>query len=374
MAKNFACPFCGYRTDSLASMFAHEKRRHSAAAAALLHKSGDTALAGADFDDVSDLPFPEATKYYEVRLHRNILTKKFGTRYVDFQLFFRNLEDNEDDFFLRKIMKILYETMSNIMTVVTRHSAPRDKIRVVFRSPDLDPPVSIPFVETRLASAILMMSRIETVLMSKKEFSLTSLNVNVVTQSLSATSEAVGLTPPTSLPLMGGKRIGGVQNRKELNFLKFAKLKRSLITIPLNRRNTCVATAILLAIALNELPKNKKKIRPTDYIATEIFREKILSFYKDCGVYFGRKIGYPELEKFQNHRYLKNRYEIHVYSSATLGKRVARFGNLRKDSYKIPLLIHGNHVWLINSGGVAAMRGHRSYCYTCDWSGKIHSK
>jgi hypothetical protein len=312
MVKNFACPFCGYRTDSLATLYAHEKRLHSDAAAALLHKSGDTALAGADFDDVSDLPFPEATKYYSVRLHRNILSKKFGTRYVDFQLFFRNLEENEDDFFLRKIMNILYETMSNIMTVVTRHSAPRDKIRVIFQSPDLDPPVSIPFVETRLASAILMMSRIETVLMSKKEFSLTSLNVNVVTQSLAATAEAAGLTPP-SLPPMGSKRIGGVQDRKELHFLKFAKLKRSLITIPLNRCNTCAATAILLAIALNELPKNKKKIRPANYIATEIFREKILSFYKDCGVYFGRKIAYPEIEKFQNHRYLKNRYEIHVY-------------------------------------------------------------
>ena len=125
----------------------------------------------------------------------------------DYEVYFTNIESVLDK--LREI----FNHMINILTSEIQEDlrGHDHRIRLVLNAPTLNYPIHFPFSSAEDFVADIVLNEIDRVVISIESFDISNnIKVNVLS---------------VSLPTMGGKRIGGIQNRMVPDFKQFTKQK-----------------------------------------------------------------------------------------------------------------------------------------------------
>ena len=125
----------------------------------------------------------------------------------DYEVYFTNIESVLDK--LREIFNHMINTLiSEIQEDLPGHDR---RIRLVLNAPTLNYPIHILFSSAEDFNADIVLNEIDRVVNSNESFDISNnIKVNVLS---------------VSLPTMGGKRIGGIQNRMVPDIKQFTKQK-----------------------------------------------------------------------------------------------------------------------------------------------------
>ena len=175
-------------------------------------------------------------------------TEKFETTGVDYLLKVNNLNVRG----LSHVLKTLDGLLTSILSDMTAGIADRDQIRFVMHSPQLNNPISLPFMPLKELTPRRLMFEIERVLQSHEEFVLgDDIHINLIHVKMPSGS--------------------GNENRKRcgVNLKTRNSRKRCVVDIK-NKDELCAARAIVTAIAkLEGFPNYRSYIgwtlRSTDH-------------------------------------------------------------------------------------------------------------
>ena len=155
--------------------------------------------------------------------------EKFQTTGVDYLLKVNNLYVGGGG--LSHVLKTLDGLLTSILSDMTAGMADRDQIRFVMHSPQLNNPISLPFMPLKELTPRRLMFEIEQVLQSHEEFALgDDIHINLIHVKMPSGS--------------------GNENRKRcgVNVQTRLSRKRCIVTIK-NKDELCAARAIVTAIA-----------------------------------------------------------------------------------------------------------------------------
>ena len=222
--------------------------------------------------------------YYQIKPVREHHSQKFNMTAKSYGVHFNNTLDDVD---LLESRDRTYGIFQHLLEDVTKDMNPKDQVRFVLRSDQLQSAISIPFCSLEELTVEKVLSRVEKVIQSNEDFRLnTTVNIDVIR---------------VEMPQGSGK-----SKRTTLNIRDYLKKKGSVITIN-NKDNLCLARALVTSIARIEKDPRYKSIL---HSRCTVQRERAFDLHEAANVPLG-PCGLKEVDLFQQH--LVN-YQIIVVS------------------------------------------------------------
>ena len=156
---------------------------------------------------------------------------------------------------------------------------PKDQVRFILRSEQLDTPISIPFMDVERLTTERVFSQIERVIQSNQEFRLND----------TVTIDIIHVVAPEG---SGKSRV----KRTTLNIREYLKKKGSVISVN-NNDNLCLARALVVAVARIEKDPKYNQIRDS---RGHIQLERALDLHRAANVSLG-PCGMDEVKLFQQY-------------------------------------------------------------------------
>jgi hypothetical protein len=271
------------------------------------------------------------SNYFTVTSVKQVKMKKFRTTGTDYTVRFTNTFANME---LSKFLGRLHEIFSGLLSEVVRDVPENDQVRFVLQSPQLDHPISLPFLHASRLTTERILAEIERVVQSNHKFRLNdSVNVNII---------------HVEMP-----RGGTGTKRAEINLEKHLISKRSIIQIQ-NEDDMCLARALVVSISRIENDSRDRQIRNHN---RPLQSRLAYDLHEKAGVLIG-KCGMSEVKQFQ--AYLTE-YEINIVSKGHQDA-IVYTGPVEKGK-RIYLYLHDNHYDVITS--MPAFFARKRYCHDC---------
>ena len=228
-------------------------------------------------DEVSD-------NFFTVTNMKQVKVKKFSTTGVDYTVQFTDTFAHLE---LSQFHDRLHGIFESLLNTITRDIPENDQVRFVLHSPQLEKPISLPFMALSRLTTERVLAQIERVIQSNHEFRLNdSVKVNLV-----------------HVEMPNG---GTGTKRSEINLEKHLIKKGSIIRIQ-NKDDLCLARALVVSIAKIENDSRYKSIanhrRPMQTRLAHDLHQKASVPIGSCGI--------DEVKQFQ--AYLIN-YQINIVS------------------------------------------------------------
>ena len=118
------------------------------------------------------------SKHYVIKTAKQFKSEKFGWTDTTYQFKFHDPDVDVD--FIREVERV-HEIFEDFVTAVTKNMDEDDKVRCVLRAPQLDIPISLPFMAVQDFTPECLLSKIQKVVQSNQEFRLDSdLSINII--------------------------------------------------------------------------------------------------------------------------------------------------------------------------------------------------
>ena len=222
--------------------------------------------------------------YYQIKPVREHHSQKFNMTAKNYGVRFNNVLDDVD---LLESRKRTYGIFEHLIKDVTEGMNPKDQVRFVLSSNQLQTPIAIPFCSLEELTTEKVLSHVEKVVQSNEEFRLNdTVNIDVIR---------------VEMPHGSGRF-----KRTTLNIRDHLRKKKSVILIN-NRDNLCLARALVVSIARIEKDPRYVQITRSD---STVQRERAFDLHEAANVPLG-PCGLKEVDLFQ--QYLVN-YQIIVVS------------------------------------------------------------
>jgi hypothetical protein len=284
-------------------------------------------------DEVNDDAGPSdevRDNFFTVTNLKQVKVKKFNTVGSDYTVQFAN---TFADLELSEYHTRLHEIFESLLETVTEGVPLHDQVRFVLRSPQLETPISLPFMSRQRLTTERVLAEIERVIQSNHEFRLNdSVHVNLI-----------------HVEMPNG---GTGTKRSEINLEKHLAKKGSIIRIQ-NTDEICLARALVVAIAKIENDSRYYHIidsrRPLQKRLAHDLHQKARVEIGSCGL--------DKVKQFQT--YLAD-YQINIVSKEHQNSII--FSGPEKDKM-FYLFLHDNHYDVITSMPAFFVR--KRYCHTC---------
>ena len=223
--------------------------------------------------------------YYQIKPVREHHSQKFNMTAKNYGVHFNNTLDDVD---LLESRDRTYDIFQHLLEDVTKDMNPKDQVRFVLRSDQLQSAISMPFCSLEELTVEKVLSRVEKVIQSNEDFRLnTTVNIDVIR---------------VEMPQGSGRL-----KRTTFNIREYLKKKQSVIPIINNNDNLCLARALVVSIArIENDPRYMRITRPDSCLQ----RERAFDLHEAANVPLG-PCGLKEVKRFQH--YLVN-YQIIVVS------------------------------------------------------------
>ena len=284
--------------------------------------------------------------YYNIETVKKHHSKKFGMTATDHVIRFNNVLSDLD---LLESTQRTQTIFHHLLNDVTWDMNPKDQVRFILRSEQLDTPISIPFLPVERLTTERVFSQIERVIQSNQDFRLND----------TVTIDIIHVVAPQG---SGKTRV----KRTILNIREYLKKKKSIIPIN-NKDDFCLARALAVAIArIEKDPKYAQIIKPDRPVQLQ----RALDLHRAANVPLG-PCGMDEVKLFQ--QYLIS-YQIIVVSGDHNDSIIyPPKPPINPDDQKsIYLYFHNNHFDVITSiprflnRSYFCHRCHKSYSNTAD--------
>ena len=209
-----------------------------------------------------------------------------------------------------------------------------DQVYFVLRTPQLDTPISLPFLPASHFTPERIYAQIERVVQSNQDFALDD----------SVVVDIVHVDMPS-----------GSTKRRHVDLLQHLRSKNSIVTIK-NDDDMCLARALVVAIA--KIEKDPKYYLIKDS-RSALQREKAKELHQKAKVPLGQ-CGIPEVKMFQE--YLKD-YEINIVSAEHQDVIIYPHAPIQRDVKHVYLYLHNKHYDVINS--MPAFFSQSYFCHEC---------
>ena len=223
--------------------------------------------------------------YFHRQGIRKYHSKKFGMTATDHKVRFNNVLADRD---LLESIEATHKIFHHLLEEVTEGMNPKDQVRFILRSEQLDSPISLPFMTLEQLTTERVYAQIEKVIQSNQDFRLN----DTVTIDINHVAMPEGSGTKRTLP----------------NIRDHLKSKGSVICIK-NFDDLCLARALVVGIAKIENDPRYDHIRRSD---RPVQRRGALALHQAANVPQA-PCGLNEVDLFQN--YLVN-YQIVVVSGA----------------------------------------------------------
>ena len=224
-------------------------------------------------EGISTSTLPEEN-FYVIENVKQVKSKKFRTTAVNYSVRFNNTENDLD---LIESYERTQGIFEHLLDDRTSGMNEKDQVRFVFRSTQLDTPISLPFMAVLQLTPERVFSQIERVIQSNRDFRL---NDTVVVDIVHVEA-----------PQGSGKR-----KRGHIDIAEFLHKKRSVVTIQ-NKDDLCLARALVVAIAKIEKDPMYKSLRDPE---KTVQGKKARELHELANVPLG-PCGIPEVKMFQKH-------------------------------------------------------------------------
>ena len=274
--------------------------------------------------------------YYNIESVKKHHSKKFGMTATDHVVRFNNVLAQVD---LLESHERTQAIFHHLLNDVTWDMHPKDQVRFILRSEQLDTPISIPFLPVERLTTERVFSQIERVIQSNQEFRLND----------TVTVDIIHVVAPEG---SGKSRV----KRTTLNIREYLKKKGSVISIN-NIDNLCLARALSVAVAKIENDPKYNQIRQSN---RNIQLQRALDLHRAANVPLG-PCGMDEVKLFQ--QYLTN-YQIIVVSGDHNGSII--YPSKPPDTDEKPtinLYFHNNHFDVITS--IPGFLNRNYFCHRC---------
>ena len=222
--------------------------------------------------------------YYQIKPLREHHSQKFNMTAKNYGVHFNNVLDDVD---LLESRERTYGIFDHLIKDVTEGMNPKDQVRFVLSSNQLQTPIAIPFCSLEELTTEKVLSHVEKVVQSNEEFRLNdTVSIDVIR---------------VEMPHGSGRF-----KRTALNIRDHLRKKKSVIPIN-NRDNLCLARA--LAVSIARIEKDPRYVQITRSDST-VQRERAFDLHEAANVPLG-PCGLKEVDLFQ--QYLVN-YQIIVVS------------------------------------------------------------
>ena len=125
---------------------------------------------------------------YRIARTREVNMKKFKTKGLEYIVKFN---DDVEIFDRASILSTLHRVFQSLIDTVTNGAEPQDLVRMVVVHPELDFPITLPFISKKHLTAERFLSRVETVLQSYEEFTIdATLEIHITQVSIPHGSKA----------------------------------------------------------------------------------------------------------------------------------------------------------------------------------------
>ena len=289
----------------------------------------------------------EGEYYYHIESVKKHHSKKFRMTATDHTVRFNNVLGEFDLLESHEKTQTIFE---HLIADVTWDMNPKDHVRFVLRSEQLDAPISLPFLHVEQLTTERVFSQIERVIQSNQDFRLND----------TVTIDIIHVEAPQG---SGKSRI----KRTTLNVREYLKKKKSIITIN-NTDNLCLARSLVVAVARIEKDPKYAQIRRSD--KGHIQLQRALNLHQAANVPLG-PCGLDEVKLFQ--QYL-TKYQIIVVSGDHNDSIIypPKPPGTAHKKQSINLYFHANHFDVITSipgflnKSYFCHRCHKTYSNTCD--------
>ena len=237
-------------------------------------------------EDETESEDEQGQYYFELESEKKYYSKKLKMTATDHKVRFNNVLADRD---LLESIEGTHKIFHHLLEEITEGMDPKDQVRFILRSEQLDSPISLPFMELERLTTERVFSQIERVIQSNQDFRLNdtlTIDINHVASPQGSGKSGV----KRNLPLI----------RDHL------KSQKSIICIE-NFDDICLARALVVAIAKIEKDPKYKQIRNSN---SPVQRERAFDLHKAAKVPLG-PCGLNEVKLFQN--YLTS-YQIIVIS------------------------------------------------------------
>ena len=281
-------------------------------------------------DEVSDEPNDKVGDFVTLTGVKQVNVKKFRTTGLDYTFRFTDSFASQE---LSQYHNRLHEIFQNVVNTITRDVPEQDQTRFVLRSPQLDPPISLPFMPRERLTTERVLSEIERVVQSNHEFRLNDfVDVNLI---------------HVEMP-HGGRGT----KRSEVNLERHLTKKGSVIRIQ-NKDELCLARALVVSKAKIDNDPRDRLIRKSERpLQTRLAQE----LHQKSGVPLG-PCGLDEVKQFQT--YLSE-YQINIVSKE---HQNAILYSGPEQEKRIYLYLHDNHYDVITS--MPGFLARNRYCHAC---------
>ena len=296
-------------------------------------------------DDEQPLPEETGEYYYDIETVKKHHSKKFNMTATDHVVRFNNVLADLD---LLESHERTQAIFHYLLEDITADMDPKDQVRFVLRSEQLDTPISIPFLPVERLTTERVFSQIERVIQSNQEFRLND----------TVTVDIIHVVAPEG---SGKSKV----KRTIVNIRDHLKNKKSVITIH-NNDSLCLARALVVAVARIESDPKFNQIKRS---GRDVQLERALQLHQAANVPLG-PCGIDEVKLFQ--QYLTN-YQIIVVSGDHNNSIIYPTKPPgTDDKQSIYLYYHNNHFDVITklpgflNKSYFCHRCHKSYDHTSD--------
>ncbi|CAG2245162.1 unnamed protein product [Mytilus edulis] len=267
-------------------------------------------------------------RFYDLRVVSERNLPKFRTKSTAYKVSFKDIEVRG----LPQILKMLQLLFQSLIKDMTEFMKTDDLIRMSIQCPELDFPITIPFMKVAQLSAETMLREIERVLQSYEQFVLdSSLEIEIT---------------HVDMPKGSGRK-----SCKFVDIGRFLKDKKCIIQIQ-NTDELCCARALITAKANIDKHPKWEDIRKGRLIQKQLaieLHEKANIPLKACDL--------EDIKQFQS---VMNDCQIHVVSQQHFNGIIFQGPEAEK---KIYLYHHNEHYDVITS--MPAFLNRSYYCSTC---------
>ena len=270
--------------------------------------------------------------FYEIVSVKKYTSKKFRATATDTEIRFSNVINDMD---LIESHRRTYRIFERLLSDVTKDMDERDQVRFVLRSTQLDSPISIPFLPLGRLTPERVLSAVEHVIQSNRDFRLND-TVNV---------DLIHVEAPQG---------SGRSKRNIVNIKEYLHKKKSIITIK-NQDNLCLARALVVAIAKVDNAPNYVNL--LQHVRAQ--QVKAIELHAKAKVPMGPSCGLEEVDMFQKHL---TEYEINIVSG-NHDNAIIYPSQPSTDKTPIYLFLHDNHYDVITS--MTGFLSKSYYCHKC---------
>ena len=280
---------------------------------------------GHESDQESESEDEQGQYYYQLESRTKFHCKKFGMTGTDHRVRFNNVLADLD---LLESYRATHKIIHHLLEDVTEGMAPKDQVRFILRSEQLETPISLSYMSVERLTAERVFAALERVIQSNEEFRLNhtvTIDINHV-----------------KLPQGSGKR-----KRTTFNIDDFLNKKGSVVRIQ-NDDKICLARAH--DPRYNYIKDSRKPLQ----------REKAFELHRAAKVPLG-PCGLNEVALFQQHL---TDYQIVIISGDHNNSIVYPPPDEATDEKPhLTLYLHDNHFDVINS--VPGFLERSYYCFRC---------